>query len=164
MAGLLQTTPAGHAITNVLYTLPNGASSDVAPVDTSGNPANLVYYSYVVMGACIPTSNPAGGSVMYSYNAGSSPVLGNGGTNVPANGVVLDTWTTSATCTGTATTTNAYQPLGGPGLTVTGAITTYSYLATLPSMPGASQTERSAWFPSSKCPRFHWNDVPSVTC
>jgi len=141
VAGLLQTTPAGFAIISAGYNLPNGANQETTP-DTSSNPANLGFYQYVVMGACIPTSNPAGGSVMYSYNAGSSPVMGNGGTNVPANGVVLDTWTTSATCSGTATTISAYQPLGGPGQTVTGAITYNSYLATLPPLPGTSTTQR----------------------
>ena len=103
--------------------------------DTSFNAANLYSYQYVVMGACISTST--GGSVMYSYNAGTAAVGG-----VPANGVVLDTWTTSTTCAGTANTLNAYQAPGGPGLTATGAVTYNVYLATLPAVPGTSATTR----------------------
>jgi hypothetical protein len=94
----------------------------------------LYSYKYVVFGVCISTST--GGSVMYSWNSQSTSVTGSGGSVVPANGVVLDTWA-SSNCVGTQTSTNVLQASAPRG-----SLTTYTYYPTLPTVPGTSANTR----------------------
>ena len=94
-------------------------------------------YQYVVVGVCISTNgNNNYGSVMYSYHGGPSSVSGNGGSIVPVNGVVVDTWA-SSNCAGTATNTNVLQ-----APTTQGSLATYTFYTTLPTAPGTSAITR----------------------
>jgi len=124
-------------------------SHALIPADTSSNPANLNYYSYFVIGACVPltlNSNGATIGIIASYNAGSTTVTA-GSSSVPPNGVVLDSYA-STSCSGTPISTNSY--LGAS--VVNGPITVGGFVSTLPTIPGVSVVNRWVFNLSQSCP------------